>query len=258
MVINCNWKIALEAFNEGYHVAITHYQLAQYGAVAQFFSGTHGVHSMFGSVAAKTGTLGVNTGRNTNFDARQKLADFYNYMKTGLDSNLTDTVVHAANRLPRELSEDTPPGEVIQQLMIMSMQEDAARGVQWPMITADEYQTAGIDWHLFPNMILLPMATNCLGYRARPNGDDPDTCIFEVYHIERFPEGEEPKVENLRNDDIYDESFWGEILLQDFQQMEGTHRGNKSASYKGPRLNPMQEKPLANFHRVYHEFLSRE
>ena len=258
MVINCNWKIALEAFNEGYHVAITHYQLHQFGAVAQFFSGTHGPHGMFGSVAAKTGTLGVNAARSPNFDARQKMADFYNYLKVGLDSNLTDTVVHAANRLPRELSEDTPPGEVIQQLMIMSMQEDAARGVQWPMITADEYQTAGIDWHLFPNMILLPMATNCLGYRARPNGDDPDTCIFEVYHIERFPEGEEPKVENLRNDDIYDESFWGEILLQDFQQMEGTHRGNKSASYKGPRLNPMQEKPLANFHRVYHEFLSRE
>jgi hypothetical protein len=103
------------------------------------------------------------------------------------------------------------------------------------------------------------MATNCLGYRARPNGDDPNTCIFEVYQLERFPEGEEPKkVENIRNDDIYDTGFWGEILLQDFQQMEGTHRGVKSRSYVRPRLNPQQEKPVANFHRTYHEYISTE
>ena len=138
------------------------------------------------------------------------------------------------------------------------MQDDAARGVQWPTITPEEYQAAGIDWHIFPNMVLLPMATNCLGYRARPNGDDPNSCIFEVYQLERFPEGGEPKkVENIRNDDIYDEAFWGEILLQDFQQMEGTHRGVKSMSYKGPRLNPLQERAVANFHRAYREIISR-
>jgi hypothetical protein len=166
--------------------------------------------------------------------------------------------MHAANRLLEELPPEAPGEEVIQKLMMFAIQEDAARGVRWPTITPDEYQAAGIDWHIFPNMVLLPMATNCLGYRARPNGDDPDSCIFEVYHIERFPEGEEPKVENLRNDDIYDKAFWGEILLQDFQQMEGTHQGVKSSSYSGPRLNPQQEQPIANFHRVYGEFLSKE
>jgi hypothetical protein len=139
-----------------------------------------------------------------------------------------------------------------------SVKDDAAKGLQWPMITPDQYQAAGIDWHLFPNMVLLPMATNCLGYRSRPNGDDPDSCIFEVYQLERFPEGAEPKnVENIRNDDIYDDKFWGEILLQDFQQMEGTHKGIKSSSFSGPRLNPQQEKPLWNFHSVYHEMLAK-
>jgi nitrite reductase/ring-hydroxylating ferredoxin subunit len=258
MVINCNWKIALEAFNEGYHVGITHYQLAQFGGTHHFASAAIGPHSTFGS-SAESGTLGANASKAANLDVRKKLADFYNYQKTGLDSLMTDTIIGAANRLVDELPRDTPPGDVVMHLMVSAMKDDAARGVDWPMITAEQYQAAGIDWHIFPNMILLQMATNCLGYRARPNGDDPNTCIFEVYHIERFPDGEEPKnVENQRDDDIYDESFWGEILLQDFQQMEGTHRGIKSGSYKGPRLNPQQEIPLANFHRVYHEFLSRE
>jgi hypothetical protein len=32
-----------------------------------------------------------------------------------------------------------------------------------------------------------------------------------------MPKNEVPKAENLRNYDIYDYDFWGEILLQDFQ-----------------------------------------
>jgi len=132
---------------------------------------------------------------------------------------------------------------------------DAARDVQWPTITPEQYQRAGIDWHIFPNTVLLPMATNCLGYRARPDGDDPNSCIFEVYQLERMPAQDIKKVENLRNDDIHDYDFWGEILLQDFQQMEETQRGMKSSGYKGPRLNPKQEASIENFHRVYHEYL---
>jgi nitrite reductase/ring-hydroxylating ferredoxin subunit len=257
MVIGCNWKVALEAFNEGYHVGVTHHQLAQFGGQPHFSSAAVGRHGTFGSMNA-SGTLGANAAKTTNIDTRQKMADFYNYLKGALDSNLTDTVVGAANRLVDELPPEADAGTVINHLMMSSVKDDAAKGLQWPMITPDQYQAAGIDWHLFPNMVLLPMATNCLGYRSRPNGDDPDSCIFEVYQLERFPEGAEPKnVENIRNDDIYDDKFWGEILLQDFQQMEGTHKGIKSSSFSGPRLNPQQEKPLWNFHSVYHEMLAK-
>jgi hypothetical protein len=257
MVIGCNWKIGLEAFNEGYHVGITHHQLNQFAGYPHFQSAGHGAHGTFGAMAA-TGTLGGRAQSQANADVRRKLADFYNYQKWGLNSLMTDTLVAAANRLVDELPADAPPARVAQHLMASAVRDDAARGVEWPTITPEQYQRAGTDWHIFPNMVLLPMATNTLGYRARPNGDDPDSCIFEVYHIERYPPGEEPKnVENQRNDDVFDQAFWGEILPQDFQQMEGTHRGVKSSSYRGPRLNPTQEKPLANFHRAYHEWLAK-
>jgi hypothetical protein len=258
LIMPCNWKIGLEAFNEGYHVGITHSQLAQYGAIPYSTSAAYGPHAMFGGMETDTGTFGGSAAGAANTDMRTKFADFYRYMKGALDSNMTDTILRSAERLVDVVPADAPREAVIQQLMTMSVQADAERGVPWPAITPEQYATAGIDWHIFPNMILLPMATNCLGYRARPNGDDPNSCIFEVYQLERFPEGEEPKVENLRNDDIYDAKFWGEILLQDFQQMEGTHRGVKSKSFDGPQLNPRQEKPIANFHRAYHELLSRE
>ena len=163
----------------------------------------------------------------------------------------------AANRLVDEL----PPGVTSEaahvHVMIGAMQEDAERGAAWPPVTAEEYSRAGMDWHIFPNTILLPLANNCLGYRVRPNGDDPESCIFEIYELELYPSGDEPLVENLRNDDIFDKRFWGEFLLQDFQQMQGTHKGVKSASFSGPRLNPTQEQAISNFHRAYGEMLRR-
>jgi phenylpropionate dioxygenase-like ring-hydroxylating dioxygenase large terminal subunit len=254
LVMPCNWKIALEAFNEGYHVAITHNQLNQWGA-PHYSSSTFGKHAMFGA-ASETGTLAMNTSKEQHPDLRGSLGDFYRYMKRGLASLMTDTIVQQASRLKETLPAGTPPEQVIEKLTQMSIEADAARGVEWPSISAKEYQLAGVDWHIFPNMVLLPMATNCLGYRARPNGDDPDSCIFEVYHLERFP-ADPTLPESIRNDDIYDEGFWGEILLQDFQQMQATHKGIKSYGFKGPRTNPTQETPITNFHRVYGEYLNR-
>ncbi len=46
VILPCNWKVALEAFNEGYHVAATHPQLLRYTddwTVSEAF----GKHAMF-------------------------------------------------------------------------------------------------------------------------------------------------------------------------------------------------------------------
>jgi phenylpropionate dioxygenase-like ring-hydroxylating dioxygenase large terminal subunit len=254
----CNWKVALEAFNEGYHVRTTHRQVLRWSDDPSR-SEAYGKHAMFGypEPAAVFGTGSVRLGNQVE-DTRQAMADFYAYLKVALDSNMTDTLLSAARSLLAELPAGTSPEKVLVELNRRAIERDAARGVRWPEISPEQYMRAGTDWHIFPNMILLPMATNCLGYRARPWGDDPDACIFEVYQLERFPEGRAPRVENLRNDDLGDEAFWGEILLQDFQNMEAVQRGMKSSGFGGPRTNPRQETSLRNFHRVYHEYLSRE
>jgi phenylpropionate dioxygenase-like ring-hydroxylating dioxygenase large terminal subunit len=254
LIMPCNWKIGLEAFNEGYHVSVTHSQLAKYGLPAHYTSAGHGPHGMFNAMADGKFVGGHDRER----DQREAVAEMYNYMKVALNASQTESIRMAANRLADEL----PPGVTSEaahaHVMISAMQEDAARGAPWPPVTAEEYSRAGMDWHIFPNTILLPLANNCLCYRVRPNGDDPESCIFEVYELELYPPGEEPNVENLRNDDIYDAAFWGEFLLQDFQQMQGTHKGVKSASFSGPRLNPAQEQAIANFHRSYHQMLQRD
>jgi nitrite reductase/ring-hydroxylating ferredoxin subunit len=253
LIMPCNWKVGLEAFNEGYHVGVTHSQLAKYGLSAHYYSAAHGRHGMFNALPDGKFVGGLDRDR----DIREAVTEMFNYMKVALNAGLTDTYVSVANRLAEELPEGVSWEAAHAHVIVKAMEEDAVRGAPWPPVTMEEYRRAGMDWHIFPNTILLPLASNCLCYRVRPNGDDPESCIFEIYELELFPPGEEPQVENLRNDDIYDEAFWGEFLLQDFQQMQGTHKGMKSASFSGPRLNPAQEQAISNFHRAYHEMLER-
>jgi phenylpropionate dioxygenase-like ring-hydroxylating dioxygenase large terminal subunit len=255
MVINCNWKVALEAFNEGYHVNVTHPGVVKFGA-SLFGSRTVGIHSMFDTRASTMRAEGTKVkAADAGVDVRKMASGFYTYQRDELGSLISESMIPAAQAVPALLPEDATPEQVFGKIVELAMQLDAQKGIEWPQLTPEQYQQVGIDWHIFPNTVILPMASNCLVYRARPLGDDPDKCIFEVSHIERVAKEDVRKVVPERNDDIYDRAFWGEILLQDFQQMEATHKGIKSKGYRGPRLNPEQEQPVANFHRVYHEYV---
>lgn len=258
LVVNCNWKVALEAFNEGYHVNVTHPGVVKFGA-SLFGSREVGIHSMFDTRASTMRAEGTKVkAADAGVDVRKMASGFYTYQRDELGSLISESMVPAAQAVPALLPEDATPEQVFGKIVELAMQLDAQKGIEWPVLTPEQYQQVGIDWHIFPNTVILPMASNCLVYRARPYGDDPDKCIFEVSHIERVAASDVRKVVPERNDDIHDRGFWGEILLQDFQQMEATHKGIKSKGYKGPRLNPEQEKPVANFHRVYHEYLASE
>jgi len=257
LVVNCNWKVALEAFNEGYHVNVTHPGVVKFGA-SLFGSREVGIHSMFDTRASTMRAEGTRVkAADAGVDVRKMASGFYVYQRDELGSLISEAMVPAAQAMPALLPEGATPEQVFGKIVEVAVQIDAQKGIEWPQLTPEQYQQVGIDWHIFPNTVILPMASNCLVYRARPLGNDPDRCIFEVSHIERVAKEDIRKVSPERNDDIYDRAFWGEILLQDFQQMEATHKGIKSKGYKGPRLNPEQEKPVANFHRVYHEYLSQ-
>jgi hypothetical protein len=115
----------------------------------------------------------------------------------------------------------------------------------------------GIDWHLFPNLIVLPSLTTALCYRARPNGTDPDSCIFEVMVLERFPEGEEPETEWVYEEDPTEEK-WRLILAQDFSNMGEVQKGMKSRGFRGARMNPISELPVSHFFRKLAEYMGGE
>jgi hypothetical protein len=166
-----------------------------------------------------------------------------------VNANTTQTIVDAAKRLVDVLPPTATADEVAAKMMELAFIADAERGVHWPQVDPDHFRESGIDWHVFPNSVILHGISFILGYRARPNGYDPDSCVFEVYVLERYPEGEEPKPENVYQPDMSEES-WRKVLAQDFNNMPEVQKGMKSKGFPGARPNPVQEQAVVNFHRT--------
>jgi len=251
VIFDCNWKTAIEAFMEPYHVAGTHTQLLEFG---QFyaFSKAHGLHGVSGfderDPTLKMKQSSTITRAGTGTDARASTYELQKEIYTTVNfASTTETLVNAAKRLVDELPEGTPPGDVIKHWLASARADDAARGVAWPTITPDQMAEAGLAWSVFPNMSILQGITFALCYRARPYGDDPNKCIFESYAIERYPAGQEPKTQWKYAEPTAEQ--WGIVLAQDFSNMAAVQKGMKSRGFRGTLPNPHQERKVTNFHR---------
>jgi phenylpropionate dioxygenase-like ring-hydroxylating dioxygenase large terminal subunit len=259
IILPCNWKVALEAFNEGYHVQTTHRQLlATFDDIT--FSQAMGAHGMFGYEPTRQFGLpspriaDEATRRATN--VRDGWQQFIRDIWDTLDATATLAMVRAVDRVKAELPADASIEEVFAAYARIHREETDKDGTPWPDLSFEQMLAAGTDWHIFPNMVFLQQPTNLLGYRARPNGDDPDSCIFDIYVLERFAPGKEPQVE-LETASDWTKVDWGLILSQDFQNMAEIQQGMKSRGFRGARTNPVQERAISNFHRTLHDYLSR-
>jgi phenylpropionate dioxygenase-like ring-hydroxylating dioxygenase large terminal subunit len=252
IVLPCNWKVALEAFNEGYHVQTTHRQLLPLFDDLTY-SQAMGKHGMFGY--APTALFGLSSPRlgKPEGDVRQGLHAFNTEIWNTLQATATEEMLAAGERL-MELPETATPYEVYAAFAQFHREESAKNGTPWPEVTVEQMMAAGTDWHIFPNMVFLHQPTNLLGYRARPNGDDPDSCIFDIYVLERFPEGKAPVVEVEVADD-WRTVDWGLILAQDFDNVGQVQKGMKSQGFRGARTSPVQERAISNFHATLHRYV---
>ena len=154
VIYPANWKTSLEAFMEPYHVAGTHPQLLKYGNYYAY-SKAYGLHGVSGfderdpALRKEGGTS--NTRAGIGLDPRASIYQLAreNY-ETVNRSSTTETLVNAAKRLVDELPEGTAANEVIRHWLASARADDAARGVIWPTITAQQMSDAGLAWHVFP------------------------------------------------------------------------------------------------------------
>lgn len=259
VVFDCNWKTAIEAFMEPYHVEGTHTQLLKYGQYYAY-SAAYGLHGVSGfderdpSLKMKQSSTITRAGKGkdprlSTYELQSEIYKTVNYAST------TETLVNAAKRLVEELPEGTPADQVIKHWLARARADDAARGVTWPAITPEQMSKAGLAWSIFPNMAILQGVTFALCYRARPHDDNPHKCIFESYAIERYPEGSEPKTDWVYAEPTAEK--WGLVLSQDFSNMAAVQKGMRSRGFRGTLPNPHQERKVTNFHRVLAEYMGR-
>ena len=252
LVADCNWKVAMEAFAETYHVSTTHPEFMAFG---QFrgWGRNHGLHSNIGYEAPEgqeedAAKLRIGAGE----DPRLTTAEMQVFTWENANTNTTLTLVEAAARLKDELPEGTPPAEVSRHWLASARAADAARGVHWPVVDPAHTAQAGTAWQIFPNFQIGHAVNNMLCYQARPYGFDPDKCLFEAAVYELWPNGEAPEAEWEHTPP----ADWPPVLQQDFANMAAVQQGMKDAGFRGAQPNPYMERAVASLHLNLAKFMA--
>jgi phenylpropionate dioxygenase-like ring-hydroxylating dioxygenase large terminal subunit len=254
--VPCNWKVALEAFNEAYHVSATHPQLMTTYGDDRITGKTFGPHSVYWLANNPDFPIGSATPRLNKpapEDLRRSIVDYYDLYNVTLRAIFSERDVEATRRLLTEVPAGASAEEIMTALLRFQREAAIAAGAGYPDISFEQMVEAGNNWHVFPNLVMLQGPTGLLAYRSLPHPSDPNYCYFEVYSLLRYAEGAEPPLERkyLHDDDDW-KNFkeFSVILQQDFDNMGEVQKGMKSRGFKGARTNPKQEMSVSNFHRT--------
>ena len=110
---------------------------------------------------------------------------------------------------------------------------------------------------MFPNYFILPQYGNALVYRVRPNGTDPESCLFELWSLTIPAAGEEtPRAVRQGPFAPDDTDHWPRIPLQDFSNIGRQQRGVHSQGFDGLRLSHTYEAGIVNMHRQLDRYLA--
>jgi nitrite reductase/ring-hydroxylating ferredoxin subunit len=250
VVLNSNWKMAQEAFLEGYHVMQTHPQLLMGGG--EEYAATQAESTQYTSFRGGHGRFMGNGARMTDWD----LEDFIEsnrLLAQGQDAMALDRDVQIFEGIRNKVGpEDDPIAEAVKALY------EYAAGAGIPLMPPSPNMGWGGEVYVFPNYFMLPMYGNCLVYRIRPHEDDPEKTLFDVWSLMTYPPGQEPeRLDLLGVFDKDDSDNWGLIPRQDFSNIERQQRGLHSASFEKLRLSPIFEKTIVNSHEELDRTIAR-
>lgn len=264
--LDCNWKVAIEAFIEGYHAQTTHRQINPFNGGNLYSCRVFGRHSLFyDRVTKKIGTPNPNmalipeseSGQAAPDDLREALKIYFETLSQDLDCQVTDHIVEAARRLPDRVSRDAPYAEVMTALRGLHVEVAASQGVTWDHLPMSDYAALGAGWHMFPNVAVLPTLDGLVMYRARADGDDPGKCEFDVFPLERCAPGHQATVRREFHERWQDANF-PRIFQQDFENLELVQAGMKSAGFRGALPNPIAEQTVLNLHHELHRMVDQQ
>lgn len=253
-IINCNWKLAQEAFFEGWHVKQTHPQLYTFTGDADSETNFQNVdytpfrngHGRFQSGDAKT-----------SYGGKPDFLQAARLLQQGQDAMTLERDIHVFEGVASGM--DTTSPEYAMRAIGALMEYWKGAGIDGPEPTPEVLKMWGGDIHLFPNYLMLPMYANSLAYRVRPYNDDPEWCRFEVWSLTTYPETEEPgRLELTGRFDKDDADNWGLIPRQDFANLERMQRGIKNQSLPHTTLADAWEVTIANMHQELDRWIAAE
>jgi phenylpropionate dioxygenase-like ring-hydroxylating dioxygenase large terminal subunit len=245
VVLPVNWKLALEAFMEGYHVMGTHPQLH---VVATPDMNRYKGDSGGGVKSAEP--KDVKDWLNTTLK-------FFPRLNEGMAGMVDPAEVTIAESLrSMELPNDIMAASAafFHRFNDEVMKQGRARGLPVPDINqAWAKGDSKANEFIFPNFFLLPMFSAMASYRARPLG--PESCLFEIWSLALYPEDEKrdpPTVATVQPND----PDLPEIVRQDYSNLPLQQEGLHGGGFEYMRLSKDIEGLISNYHRLIDGFIA--
>jgi phenylpropionate dioxygenase-like ring-hydroxylating dioxygenase large terminal subunit len=252
-VLPANWKVAVDAFNEGYHVQGTHPQILPWTDDVSLDYEPLGIHSHYGRLPnarrqlRPSPRLGLSEGE---YDEGEILESFIRGLG-GLFYKDERALVEEIRATPQDGATMLSRYQKGRRALL------AARGVAVEEF-ADDQLTSANDVYFFPNMVGPIYPGIAIIFRVRPNGIAADSCIKDTWFLEWPQEGDPPKRAQRRFYSDWAERDWGEITNQDYANMEHVQMGMTSRGGPGLRLNRRQEVNIMHMHRVIDSYLTAD
>ena len=242
--LNCNWKVASEAFVESYHLMETHPQLMQAnGHIGQYdIFGEH-INRIYVPAAVASAHLAEQP-------TQQQMLDT---MVLGDRSALGDAPAVPAGGSARRVMAD-----YFRRVIAENCGVDLS-----PLSSAEIIDTLG--YLAFPNGHFFPSVSFPIIYRFRPIGNRPDRTLFDLILL-NFPQkgqGRPAPAEPVRitAEQSYttvpgvDPSF-GHIYDQDTGNMQWMQEGMATSARRTARFAEYQELRIRHIHSVLDKYLA--
>jgi phenylpropionate dioxygenase-like ring-hydroxylating dioxygenase large terminal subunit len=245
-IMPCNWKLAMEAFIEAYHVPSAHPQvLGYYGDENTQYDVWPGVRHVDRMISVQ----GVPS---------PSLAD--------LDPEIT--IRHMRRDVPFFAGApiEDEPGETARAKLANRARRRISRSSGKDMSMLSDTESLDlIEYSLFPNMVPWGGQALPICYRFRPLGDEPERCVMEIMFLfAKAPDGSHPEpaaIHWLGEDEPWSNAAeLGSAAMvadQDTDNLKRIQRGLRASKKPGATLARYQESRIRHFHRTLDAYMAR-
>jgi phenylpropionate dioxygenase-like ring-hydroxylating dioxygenase large terminal subunit len=251
-----NWKLAMEAFMEGYHVVQTHPQLIAKGMDRRVYRPL-GVGTADPESRARRVVMGTNATFNQADFIKQQL-HYYRTLSIGMGGMMHEKDVRVAEgladlELPDNFTEALPTWNRAVQEAIMEWNK--RQGIDVPDLNyiMDNGMFSTVNF-CFPHYFQLPYYSSSSAYRIRPLG--PEECLFELWSLTRYPPGQEPPAPPEPIPMALDDPRVPPIPAQDYSNLPRQQRGLHAQGFEYMRLSGWVEGMIGNYHRLIDGYLA--